>query len=599
MKLKSIFIEGMHETVSKIYNFDNFNYLFGNNGAGKSTALQAIQLALLGYVPGGKKTNEAIASHAKGNTLSVTAMLDDNGTAITITRAWMNTGKMVSGSCHIEPESYKIEDIMGNLELPVHNFTEFMGMTANKLKDWFIEFLPSADGDVDWKKELPEALGEMNLVDSELIGNTLKDIESIQADGVEKVRAANTKLKDELSFKKGELQRVQATVQSLVHHDDVSEDSDVDEMKAKIEELSSIRTQLAQWKADSERNASVEQVLTTISINGTECSNDVDYVAHTKAWKAADAKVTELNGTRSELMDKRKAIQMDIASKPVLGNGTCPYTKEICESAKQMVDEINKELEELKLKLTGVESEIKTVDEQIRLQEQLKSEADTQRRAIYAKYIRRDDLMKQLKAIGPCPTDRDDASIAEDIANLQDTIIKVEANKRFNELTDSLTADKFKIESTIEALKVWIKLTDANGLQTKMMTKPFEMLEANMDKYLHPMFGNTSISTKFNLSEKANSFSFGIERNGKYIAFDLLSSGEKCLYTMALLMCLTAESSSALKLILIDDLLDHLDDKNAKHMFEALGKVKDIQLILAGVKPCTGKNADKIVIEVK
>ena len=84
-------------------------------------------------------------------------------------------------------------------------------------------------------------------------------------------------------------------------------------------------------------------------------------------------------------------------------------------------------------------------------------------------------------------------------------------------------------------------------------------------------------------------------RNGAYIEFDMLSSGEKCLYTLAMLIAITENSASDLKLILIDDLLDHLDDANIQTCFATLNNIEDIQVILAGVQPC---NIDDMVIHV-
>lgn len=86
------------------------------------------------------------------------------------------------------------------------------------------------------------------------------------------------------------------------------------------------------------------------------------------------------------------------------------------------------------------------------------------------------------------------------------------------------------------------------------------------------------------LSEKANSFSFGVtNEENEYIEFDLLSSGEKCLYTLALLISIVELSDSPLKIIMIDDLLDHLDMLRIKDCFETLYSISDIQILLAGV----------------
>ena len=65
MKIKSIYIDGLHNAVNKTYTFNDINYIYGNNGIGKSTILQAIQLALLGYIPGtAKNSREALRAAA-------------------------------------------------------------------------------------------------------------------------------------------------------------------------------------------------------------------------------------------------------------------------------------------------------------------------------------------------------------------------------------------------------------------------------------------------------------------------------------------------------------------------------------------------------
>ena len=132
MKIKSITIEGLHNVLEKKYDFQNLNYLYGPNGAGKSTVLQAIQLALLGYIPGVNKTNAAISKHARGSNIVVRCeLLDEKSEAIyTITRSWTKTGKSVSSHVSVEPEGFEIADFISELELPVYNFNSFMSIDS-------------------------------------------------------------------------------------------------------------------------------------------------------------------------------------------------------------------------------------------------------------------------------------------------------------------------------------------------------------------------------------------------------------------------------------------------------------------------------------
>ena len=135
MKIKSIYIDGLHNAIAKTYNFNQITYLHGRNGVGKSTILNAIQFALLGYIPGTSKTKTAILRHSKNDSIVVKLVLDDDGKEIKLTRILTTNINSVS----IEPEGYDIASVTADLELPIFNFNEFVGQTANKLKDYFIQ----------------------------------------------------------------------------------------------------------------------------------------------------------------------------------------------------------------------------------------------------------------------------------------------------------------------------------------------------------------------------------------------------------------------------------------------------------------------------
>ena len=131
------------------------------------------------------------------------------------------------------------------------------------------------------------------------------------------------------------------------------------------------------------------------------------------------------------------------------------------------------------------------------------------------------------------------------------------------------------------------------------MEAPYKQLAEKMSVYLQEFFAGKFKSAKFHLSEKSNNFSFGVINNeSNYIEFDLLSSGEKCLYTLVLLLSIAESSDSQLKLIMIDDLLDHLDTARIKDCFETLYKISNVQILMAGVQNCTHSNAEEFVIEV-
>lgn len=607
MKLKSITIEGMHNVLEKTYNFNDYNYLFGNNGAGKSTVLQAIQLALLGYIPGTGKKNQDIFRHARSKAMSVTALLHDleRSSDVTVTRTFVSSGTSVTASLSVSPEIYNIEGIVGELELPVFNFNEFVGMTANNLKKWFIDFLPSVGSSIDWQTALKDKLGDMNLIDKDLISNVLKDIDDIksarQLDGVELVKAVNDKLKEKLSFEKGQLERTQSTIQSLVFYDDTSSDSDTASMREELKNLNNLRTLLFQYNSTVSSNLDVKQKLAMLDLSSDSIDKDENYIQHIKERDAAMDKIGELENSIDDINSKISSIDFDIVAKQAIvsSKGICPYTKSECSGIVKIIEKLNSEIDELNNNKSDLKKQLDDMNVELAKVNSKYRKVTNNIVSLQTRYNSRQSLLSQLKPECDSPTKMSDDDILAKIAELTETITKVEANKKYNELINKLTADKYRMENTIEAYKLWIKLTDANGLQTTIMFEPFVNLSIDMDKYIQVMFNDASVKSHFHLSDKANSFSFGIKKVDKYIPFDLLSSGEKCLFTVALMMCLISRSNSPLKLILIDDLLDHLDDANAKSLFASLNNVDDIQIILAGVQKCDVDNANEIIIEVK
>lgn len=600
MKIKSITIEGMQNVLEKTYTFNNLNYLYGPNGAGKSTVLKAIQLALLGYIPGIDKKNAAIYRHARSKTLSVTCVLDSEGKDIKITRTWVGTGKTVTRAVDISPEGFKIEDILAELELPIFNFNAFVSMTANELKKWFINFLPSADGEIDWEKELKTSLGDMKVIDSTLLESTLSDLSTLKSKGVELVKQFNDHLKGQLTLQKSNLERTQKTIESLILYDDCDRD-DIDNIRSEISKLQQNLAKASRIENIRNNNEKIKAMLSNVTTSAASLEEDEEYKSLTVDISNYQNKVNELDESLKNLRSKESDVLIEISTKQAIfkGDGLCPYTKSSCETIDKLKEEMMEEVKVLEEQRDTLHADVVNLSKEIFDLNSKINEANKRKTAIANDYSTKSQLESQLQIEEFI--DGEEASSADilvQINELQDILTKAAANKSYNEMADKLTTEKFKIENTIEVLKVWIKLTDANNLQTKMMKAPFEDMESDMNMYLHKMFSRDDISAKFNLSEKANSFNFGVVRDDKYISFDLLSSGEKCLYTLALMMFIVKRSACPLKLIMIDDLLDHLDDENASQLFETLVNVDDIQLILAGVKKYNSDNFDASIIEV-
>lgn len=612
MKLKSVKIENMHHVIEKEYTFDDVNYLYGQNGAGKSTALQAIQLALLGYIPGTAKQTLAIFRHARSKFMSVTAVIDCNGEDISVCRTFSGTEKSAKSSVEIIPDGYPIESILSELELPIFNFNEFTGMSANKLKDWFIQFLPRTEGDMDWEEELTKELGENatpGLSDiKEEIFTRIDELSKDGYDGIELVRQLNAYLKTCISFEKGSIGRLQSTIQSLVFYDDC-EDADeavVERYNAEIEEIQRLNRELSAYNALKSQRDSIQKSLDEMSLQLTaECyQEDPSWVGANDVMAEGNKELRELNEKSNSLVSERAEISTQITSKRSIinGKGICPFTKSECESVSELVDSLKKECEELEEKYFENKKMCDEISSKIQTVRANMDAASRTRQSIESLYERYETAKTQMARIElpECPTTLTSGELAIQLNELTSKLSKVLANIKFNQMNETLTKEKYTSELKLSVFKIWEKLTGPSGrLQGELSEKPFRQMEDMMTTHLKKILSD-DVRMKFYLSDKANSFSFGLERSGKYIPFDLLSSGEKCLYTLALMICLTEISSSPLKLILIDDLLDHLDDVKASKLFESLSNMDGkVQIILAGVKEVKSKKSNKIIIEVK
>lgn len=603
MRLKSIDIRGMNKVVQHTYTFDNdVVYLNGKNGAGKSTVLNAIQLALLGYIPGIAKKNDLIMKHANGPFLSVTATLDDNGKLMQVSRVYTANKKGINCSVSTIPDNLDIAYILGDLELPVFNFNEFVGMSANKLKDWFISFIPSNRIDINWDKELKESLQDIHLTESKFYDETLQYINSIAGDGVDQVRAANAYLKQLLSFKKSEMERMTNSIQSLIFYDDYKDDMTIEDIEAQKQAYQLDYTEAITLQKSYEDCSKVLEQLATYKDLNDSLEQDDRYRKALDNKTQLESKLNDLNIKLTNNSIHRSDAQSKLHSLTSLtsGNGICPYTNSVCDSIRSSLETWKAQMVELQKEIDNYNQYEKSLHTQI---QNTTNDINIVRMEIMSlenQYKSRDSLKSMVNPdVIAINFEETVARVQADekiIADLTDKLVKAKANAQYNSLVDSFTSQKFDIQQSIEALKVWIKLTGENGLQTQFMGDPFADLSENLSVYLSAMFDEPNLKAHFNLSTKVNSFSFGIDRNGSYIPFDILSSGEKCMYTLALLTCLTNTSNSKLKLIMIDDLFDHLDDENIENVFKGIQSISGIQYIFAGVKSC--KAANKVTVNI-
>lgn len=594
MKIKSIYIDGLHNASARTYELNDLNYLYGRNGAGKSTVLYAIQLALLGYIPGVHKSREAILKHSQDGKVTVKLVLDDNGTPITIERTY---GK--STVTNITPDGYDIKSTISDLELPIFNFNEFVGQTANKLKDYFIQnVLPTTGGNLHWKEILTSGLSDVVAENSEeLLTYGLGLIAYVSGSPLEQVVAANKKFKEEQTFNKSELSRLQGTVDSLIYYSDYTGPRNMDEITSNLLQLNIIRDAIIKYESANNQISAGKEELSRLEKTYADMGGKETYLQLKENLNTYTAdnvnlrgKITNLGQNMSDLKARKGNLENTLHA-----NGVCPYTQIPCDNIKpetvatelssldMAIAELNRQLTDLSMKSSGLENKIQQVRTTL-----------TKMQTVIGQITA---LRNSMQSLPEKPnTDKTLADVEADIRQYEDAKMKLQANLVYDETIEKITNMKYQTELNNKALAAWIKLTDINGLQTELTVKPFEQLAEKMTGYIQNMYGDDSLQAKFDISTKANSFSFGMLRNNKYVAYEQLSSGEKCLYSLALMICIIDGSSSPLKLLLCDDMFDHLDDQAVENTFTALKGISGVQFVLAGVKDCNSAADVKITI---
>ena len=579
MKVKRVIIEGFHNVSNKVYDFESVNYLHGKNGAGKSTVLQAIQLGLLGYVPGSNKTSKGVFAHANSNTMSIVVILvDDNNNQVSVQRVW-NNGKATGVT--VIPESYSIDQLISDLELPLFNFDEFSHLTANKLKDWFINYLPKQTFTTDWDKELRDSVKDLpsNVVDDSFVRDSVAEISRFGVEGVEEIRQANTYFKNELAFMKKELERKSSTIQSLIHYDDYVELYSEDELKQMIKntENSIISNRLALQSRN--RISAIQNELKTLEGASDLLKNTREkYSEVEKQWNEAKEQLSALEYDSNNITLEYRSYDSVVNSQ-----GVCPYTKSLCDEISSLRDSYVSKRQELSAMQDSYSSKISDVRSKVSRLKNTLDKLSTDIRMYEHEVNQYSKLTSELASLDADFIIQDTEALESQLESYKEMYGKAVANRRYSELSEVLLKDKYRIQNSIDCLKLWVKLTDVNGLQASGDYNPFDLLSDSINRVLTQLFGLDTV-VKFNSENKANSFSFGVERNNVYVPYNLLSSGEKCMFILSMYIGLLEYTKSSLKLILIDDFLDHLDDENFISIFKVLRDNTSNQYIFAGVK---------------
>lgn len=590
MKIKSVEIWGMHNVLHKKYDFSNVNYFFGKNGSGKTTVLQAVQLALLGYIPGTNKKAQDIFTHSCAPEMKVSLVFDNGHT---ISRSYKKNGQSVKSETKCIPDGFDLSDILKDIELPVFNFSSFLTMSPNAMKDWFIKFLPSSENEVNWKEILEGA--EVSYVNDPLYQDVLNYASELTPD-IEGVRKLNEYMKSLLSFKQAEQKRYQSTFSSLVYYQDYDGPNNENEITDKIASLRLTKQKYLNAVSAYQSQQYTERCLAGYSDLKDDIHDDTDFIECQSSVSELENKMKEIDSRKVEIEREInfKRHEYDEVSKVISTGGVCSYTNTVCASIQPMIEEMDKKASCIREAISVLKVELESISYSRMSVCQVLNETKQKIAAITKRYDERDTILKSYNPVSK-PDEVDVSFIDNEIAKLEECLVKLRANLQYDRISENVSREKMVMEQDIDTLKNWITVTGPNGIQASLSEKPFHDMEIILNDFLHTMY-DPNISFKFILDSKNNSFGFGIIRDKRFIKFDTLSSGEKCIVSIVLATGLLSCNASEIHLMLVDDALDHLDDQKADMFFNTLAKLEDTQFILAGVKKCNVNNSDNFKI---
>ena len=597
MRISRINFSNFHGQTKCVDIDTNLVYLCGNNGRGKSTILQAAQLALLGYIPGyGKKVSD-IFRHATGKQMSVSVTFD---TGETIERTYTKTSKSIDTEVICHPSTFDVKSVIGNIELPIFNFSSLMDMTANQLKAWFINTLFTNDSNINWESELVKARPE-GVTDVEGVMSEILDyINEHDLTSLDDIATVNTFIKSLKSEKNGELTRLNSTLQTLVYYDDVPTDTTVDDIRKQYDKIHEIHKQLLEVEANKETIIRFSRRL------NDECAEVIKPNATTYK-KQLDNMIDEHNELLNVMRDlerqigdveKEIGIQSGILSRLNTLDGMCPITGDFCDKVKSddgevqrlkaTLEELNDKLNKLRAQFTEFKGDYESTSRII-----------NHKQSKWQSYL---DCMAQLEAIdtSKSPANLDTSYDISDCIALENKYIEdikhITANETYAKMYDNILSEKYAVETSIEILKVYEKLTGPNGLASRMNVSKFADFAGDIGLILYDITGYTH-EVVFEISESANSFSFGYNTDsGKYIPYELLSSGEKCIFNIALMISILNRLNTPIKLILADDIFDHLDKENIDKLFcYVYNNNNEVQFIFAGVNEISKSYKESVI----
>lgn len=294
--------------------------IIGRNGAGKTTRMQTLGLATLGYVPGKGKTVADTFELASDDTMEVGLVTDD----FELRRVFQKTTKMdkdgnsdtkISQAIHVSPSGgartnaqreQRIRDELGDFPVML-DFQAFLSMTDNKKRDFIYSL---SESDVKWDREKVQHTLGSRLIRPELSEDMMDTMKADLYDVMDQYKpnatvqdglmAMKDYAKDQLSYWKKEKIKADGAAKKLTELKNQSEETDRD--------LTANQERLAELQEERDK---------IISFVAEQKAKNKSRVEKQEELQIIQAEIAGLSGRDNEEREKQLMDHIEILKKSI------------------------------------------------------------------------------------------------------------------------------------------------------------------------------------------------------------------------------------------------------------------------------------------
>lgn len=623
MKIK---IENYKAHASKVLPMEKLNFLNGKSGSGKSSVIESLYFLFLGEIPGVGKRSEDILKASTGTSINVALKLDNDRVYERKVEKGSNPKLFING----KQES----DLDFTVDKELLSFYSYLDMSPKEKNEYLMNLL-GGNAEITGHNLLGDfIIAPENEEDKTLFKNICTLSGNYQSVMDEAVRL----LEDERKIGKKKLKEAENAFSSVTDTRsfyDLSEN----QLKEKKKELKTLIEQRIELERNISETARAEETAETNlkkkrklteDLKNCETSYKEKHAAFTKLkyvddldadLKEKDKELLEIQKEIAKMEEERAAIVQkgqlikqsnEKMEKNILilskDDKSCPLNQNV-KCSTNFQGEISKMKDDLKKLTNERNAMVSTYKEMTGKIDAMKAKLEIQKeelkgleksKYVNIEYVNLAENLNYLQAqisrmkeeLQSIPTTTGDAS-------LELMTLKAERNlllKNISILQEEIEAgDKILIKSSLQ--QEWTRtiarqkasLTFIESLLSSVKSEGKGFISKKIDqlsKHIAEELKELSFNGTFAFREDSKAITMGIERNGQFIDYAMLSKGEKLLFAVGIMTAFYKKNNAQtdFKVLIIDNVLD-IGEKRLEDLTNYVAKNEECYnlVLIAGI----------------